>query len=355
MTRTVRALAALALTLTLGLGFAPRFGSPAQAADNELVFGGFGGTFQKELEATVIRAFEKKYGVKVIYVAGTSAQLNAKVLGNPGNPGIDIIWCTDSSYYIGRKAGLFAPLDKARIPNLANLYPFAVYPDGIGVMMGIQAFGIEYNTKVFAEKGWAAPTSWNDLWDPKYKGHVAAYNLPIGYATVFFSVVAEMTGAKPGNYEPAWAKIAEFVPNVLTFVNPPAQLDALFATGGAWIGFNGSARIGELAARGVPVALANPKEGSVRNPNQFVIVKNGPNSDLAHKFIDFALAAEAQHDIAKTMMLGPVNQNVKLEPEIAATVPYGDAVAKLWAIPQDPINEDMTELTQRWTTVVSKK
>jgi len=143
--------------------------------------------------------------------------------------------------------------------------------------------------------------------------------------------------------------------DVLTFVNPPAQLDALFATGGAWIGFNGSARIGELAARGVPVALANPKEGSVLNPNQFVIVKNGPNADLAHKFIDFALALEAQHDIAKTMMLGPVNKNVKLEPEIAATVPYGDAVAKLWAIPQDPINEDMSELTLRWTSVVSKK
>ena len=26
-----------------------------------------------------------------------------------------------------------------------------------------------YNTKYFKEKGWAAPTSWNDLKDPKYK------------------------------------------------------------------------------------------------------------------------------------------------------------------------------------------
>jgi putative spermidine/putrescine transport system substrate-binding protein len=345
-----------ALTVALAVGAAVRLSvAPAAAADNELVFGGFGGSFEKSLKATVIPMFEKKYGAKVIYVAGTSAQLNAKILGNPTNPGIDIIWGTDSSYYIGRKAGLWAKLDKAAMTNFADLYPFAIYKDGTGVMMGIQSFGIEYNTKVFAEKGWAAPTSWEDLWDPKYKGHVVAYNLPIGYATVFFSVVAQLTHSKPGNYEAAWAKIATLVPNALTFVNPPAQVDALFATGGGWIGFNGSARIGQLASRGVPVALAVPKEGAVLNPNQFVIVKNGPNAALANKFINFALGVEAQEQIAKTMLLGPVNKKVKLDAASAAKVPYGEATKKLWQIDQDPINEDIKPLEQRWTKVISSK
>jgi putative spermidine/putrescine transport system substrate-binding protein len=344
-----------ALAIALALGATARLSiAPAAAAENELVFGGFGGNFQKAMEATVIPMFEKQYGAKVIYVAGTSAQLNAKILANPQNPGIDVIWGTDASYYIGRQAGLFAKLDKAKVPNLAELYPFAIYSDGIGVMMGIQSFGIEYNKKIFAEKHWAPPTSWEDLWDPKYKGHVVAYNLPIGYASVFFSVVAELTGSKPSNYEPAWAKIGKLVPNVLTFVNPPAQVDALFATGGAWIAFNGSARIEELAARGVPVALAIPKEGSVLNPNQFVIVKNGPNAELAHKFINFALGVSAQEQIAKTMLLGPVNQKVKLDAAVAAKVPYGETAKKLWIIDQDPINKDMKALVQRWTTVVSK-
>ena len=353
MTKTsgIRALAAsLALSVATLLAI-----GPAKAADNELVFGGFGGSFEKSLKATVIPMFEKKFNAKVIYVAGTSSQLNAKILGNPKNPGIDIIWGTDSSYYTGRKAGLWAKLDKAAIPNLADLYPFAVYPDGSGVMMGIQSFGIEYNTKVFAEKGWAPPTSWEDLWDPKYKGHLVAYNLPIGYATVFFSVLAELTHSKPGNYEAAWEKIAKLVPNAMTFVNPPAQVDALFATGGAWIGFNGSARIGQLAEHGVPVALAVPKEGAVLNPNQFVMVKNGPNPKLAAEFINLALGVEAQQKIAETMLLGPVNQKVKLDAKEAAKVPYDEATKKLWMIDQDPINENIKELTDRWTTVVSKK
>jgi putative spermidine/putrescine transport system substrate-binding protein len=340
-----------ALTIALAIGAT----TPAVAADNEIVFGGFGGSFEKSLKATVIPMFEKKFNAKVIYVAGTSAQLNAKVFANPKNPGIDIIWGTDSSYYIGRKAGIWAQLDKKEMTNFADLYPFAIYKDGTGVMMGIQSFGIEYNTKVFKEKGWAPPTSWEDLWDPKYKGHVVAYNLPIGYATVFFSVVAELTKSKPGNWEPAWEKIAKLVPNALTFVNPPAQVDALFATGGGWIGFNGSARIGQLAAHGVPVALAVPKEGAVVNPNQFVLVKNGPNAALANKFINFALSVEAQEQIAKTMLLGPVNKKVKLDADAATKVPYGEATEKLWLIDQDPVNENIKELLDRWTKVVSAK
>ena len=327
----------------------------ASAASNEVVFGGFGGSFEKALKATVIPMFEKKYNAKVIYVAGTSAQLNAKLLANHTNPGIDVIWGTDASFYSGKQAGLFDKLDKSKVPNLADLYPFAVYADDIGVMMGMQACGIEYNTKVFAEKGWAPPTSWNDLWDPKYKGHVVSYNLPIGYASVFFSVVAQLTHAKAPDFAAAWPKIAALAPNVLTFVNPPAQVDALFATGGAWIGYNGSARIGELEARGAPVALATPKEGSVINPNQFVIVKNGPNPDLANKFIDVALSIEAQEQIAKTMLLGPVNRKVKLDAAAAAKVPYGDAVKQLWLIDQDPINANMKQLVEHWTEVVSKK
>jgi putative spermidine/putrescine transport system substrate-binding protein len=345
-----------ALVVALVIGTLLRFAvTPASAASNEIVFGGFGGSFEKAMKETVIPMFEKKYNAKVIYVAGTSAQLNAKLLANRANPGIDVIWGTDASYYSGKKAGLFAKLHTSKVPNLADLYPFAVYKDDIGVMMGIQACGIEYNKKVFTDKGWAPPTSWNDLWDPKYKGHVVSYNLPIGYASVFFSVVAQLTHAKAPDFAAAWPKISALVPNVLTFVNPPAQVDALFATGGAWIGYNGSARIGELAKRGVPVALASPKEGAVLNPNQFVIVKKGPNPDLANKFINLALSVEAQEQIAKTMLLGPVNRKVKLDAAAAAKVPYGDAVKKLWIINQDPINANMKQLVEHWTKVVSKR
>ena len=91
------------------------------------------------------------------------------------------------------------------------------------------------------------------------------------------------------------------------------------------------------------------------NPNQFVLVKNGPNAALANKFINFALSVEAQEQIAKTMLLGPVNKKVKLDADAATKVPYGEATEKLWLIDQDPVNENIKELLDRWTKVVSAK
>jgi putative spermidine/putrescine transport system substrate-binding protein len=325
----------------------------AAAAEKELVFSGFGGSLQKALQATVIPAFEKKYGVKVIYVTGTSNQILAKVRAQKAKPQIDVIWANDTTHYQGKVEKLYAKLDTSKVKSLSQLYDFAKDPDGVGVVMGIQALSLEYNTKVFKEKGWAPPTSWLDLWDPKYKGHVVAYNMPIGYANLLLAEIAKLSGGSADNLDPGWKKFKELVPNALAFINPPAQVDALFTTGGAWLGYNGSARIYDLIATGAPVAAVRPKEGAILYPQQFDIVAGGPNPDLAQKFIEFAISTEAQEMIAKSMLLGPVNRNVKLSPADAAKVPYGEKdVAALQKLNIEKINADLQKLTARWTAMV---
>ncbi len=54
----------------------------------------------------------------------------------------------------------------------AELFDTARFKDDKAVGIGLVATGLMYNTKVFKEKGWAPPTSWNDLKDPKYKGQL---------------------------------------------------------------------------------------------------------------------------------------------------------------------------------------
>jgi putative spermidine/putrescine transport system substrate-binding protein len=154
----------------------------ASAPEKELLFGGFGGTLQRAMQTHVIRAFEKKFGVHVTYVTGTSTEMLAKVRAQGGQPQIEIIWTTETTHDQARALGVSEKLDPKIVTNLVDLTPSARMPGDVGVGMGMQALAIEYNTKVFQEKGWAAPTSWSDLWDPKFKGHVVAYNVPIGYA-----------------------------------------------------------------------------------------------------------------------------------------------------------------------------
>jgi len=329
-------------------------GSSAQAAEEkELVFAGFGGSLQKSLQATVIPAFEKKYGVKVVYVTGTSNQILAKVKAQKNSPQIDVIWANDTTHYQGKAEKLYAKLDPAKVPNLSQVYDFAKDRDGIGIVMGIQALGIEYNTQVFKEKGWAPPTSWMDFWDPKYKGHVVFYNMPIGYANLLFAKIADLNGGSVTNLEPAWNKMKELKPNVLAFIDPPAQVDALFGTGSAWIGYNGSARVHDFAGTGAPVAMVLPKEGGILYPQQFDIVEGAPHPDLAQKFIDFTISPEAQKMIAESLLLGPVNKTVKLDDKAAARVPYGEKeVTSLLNLDIGPVNQNLQALTARWTAMV---
>lgn len=329
------------------------WGQVAHANEKELVFSGFGGSLQKALQATVIPAFEKKYGVKVVYVTGTSNQILAKVRSQKAHPQIDVIWANDTTHYQGKAEKLFAKLDPSKIPNLASVYDFAKDPDGIGVVMGIQELGVQYNADIFKEKGWAPPTSWLDLWDAKYKGHVIAYNMPIGYTNLVLVQIAKIMGGGPKNLEPGWAKFKQLVPNVLAFVNPPAQVDAAFMNGSAWIGFNGNARVQDLADKGIPVKMITPKEGGILYPQQFDVVAGAPHMDLAQKFIDFTLSLESQQQIATGMLLGPVNKHVKLDPATAAKVPNGaEKVESLLRFDMDPVNSNLGSLSERWSKMI---
>lgn len=353
--------AAVRAVLKKSLGYLAAVGlvcwtASAMAQPKELVFSGFGGSMQKALQSTVIPAFEKQFDAKVIYVSGTSNQILAKVRAQKKHPQIDVIWANDTTHFQGKQEGLYEKLDPKIVTHLPDLYDFARDPDGVGVVMGIQSLSLEYNTQVFKEKGWDAPTSWLDLWDEKYKGHVVAYNMPIGYTNLLLVEIAKLTGGSENDLQPAWDKFAELVPNALAFVTPPAQVDALFGSGAAWIAFNGSTRINDLIDRGAPVALANPKEGSILYPQQFDIVVNAPHPELAQQFVNFALSEEAQKMIAQSMLLGPVNKNVKLDAAEAAKVPYGEKEAtSLLRFNMAPVNGKLAELTARWTEMVGKR
>ena len=65
-------------------------------------------------------------------------------------------------------------------PNLANLLPVAHIKDDLATGVTISVTGLAYNTKVYAEKGWAPPTSWLDLADPKLKGRVQQLLAKVG-------------------------------------------------------------------------------------------------------------------------------------------------------------------------------
>ena len=112
----------------------------------------------------VIPGFEQANGVKVEYVAGNSTDTLAKLQAQKGNQQIDVAIVDDGPMYQAIQLGFCGKVEG--VP--ADLYDAARFKDDRAVGIGLVATGLMYNTKIFAEKGWAPPTSWNDLKDPKY-------------------------------------------------------------------------------------------------------------------------------------------------------------------------------------------
>lgn len=345
-----RVMLAVAIILCLGPASACGFVGGGGSDEQTLVFGGFGGSLEQGMKSEVIPAFEEEFGVDVTYVTGTSDELMARA--RQSSPGIDVMWTNDTTHHNGKSEDLFAELDLETVTNLDSVYDVARDPDDVGVITGIQALGLNYNTEAYERAGLQPPTSWNDLMDPEVAGHVVGYNFPIGYSNLLLVQLADMNGGSGDDLEPGWDAFQKMVDQRTTWVSPPAQMQSLLADGSAWVAFNGSARAYAAKAAGDPVDFVYPDEGAIAYAQYFDILKSAPHPELAQDFVNFALGEQAQQGMAETAMMGPVSQDVELSEEVAATVPYREEVEQLNFVDSDTVNETLDEVTQRWTRMV---
>jgi len=364
-----RALAGLVVVCTLAAGaFAGRAlvsRADAQAksgpgsvppAQKEIVFYGFGGTHEKNMRARIIPAFEQKYGVKVVYVTGTANSSFAKVRAQKDRPEGDVLWTNDVLHVVGKRLGLFEKLDPQRLTNLNDVLDIAKDSEGIGAMQGFQAEGLQYNTKVFRDKGWPVPTSWYDLWKPEFKGRVGLYGASGAYMQYFIPFLARLEGGNERNVEAAFKKLKDLAPSAPTFVNAPAELDNLIKQGEVWITFNGSSRVYELAGTGFPVDFVYPKEGTILFGNWFEVLKGAPHPELAQEFVNYLVSAEAQAAFAKYVFFGPINRLTKLDPETAKRVPHTrEQLAKLVKLDYVAMNEQLPAWTDRFNKEIERR
>ena len=345
---------ALTLALTAIALLATAIGVPA--ASREVVFLGFGGTHEKNMKERVLPAFERKHDARVIYVTGTMAANFARVQAQKGRPEADVLWNNDLVHVTGKRMGLFEKLDAQRVTSLKDVYDVARDADGVGVMQGLQAEGIEYNVKVFRDKGWPAPASWNDLWKPEFKGRVGLYAGTNAYTQYLIPTIARLEGGNERNVDGAFRRFRDLAPSAPTFPVAPAELDNLFKQGEVWIAANGSSRVYELQIAGFPVDFAYPKEGAVIFGNWFDVVKGAPHPELAQELVNYLVSPEAQALFAKHVFFGPINRATKLDPETARRVPFGpEQIGKMLKLDFVAMNDNVAKWTERWNKEIERR
>ncbi len=161
-TITRRSFLATAAAGTLAAGL-PNVVTPARAASkNELVFVGFGGSYQDGQTKALFEPFEKETGIKVVQTTGVDlAKLRAQVQSK--NVEWDLVSIPDRLRYTAVRDGLVQKLDY-KIIDAKDVMPELVTEHAVGCVTIPML--LTYSTTAYptADK---APKTWMDFWDPK--------------------------------------------------------------------------------------------------------------------------------------------------------------------------------------------
>jgi putative spermidine/putrescine transport system substrate-binding protein len=324
----------------------------AGAQSKTLTVAGYGGSWEQQLRKDVFPAFEQKHGVKIEYVAGNSTDTLAKLQAQKGNQVIDVAIVDDGPMYQAIQLGFCGKIDGL---DKSELYPAAAFKDDKAVAVGQTGTGFMINTKTFKDKGWAAPTSWNDLKDAKFKKLLVIPPINNTYGLYTLMMFARLNGGGEKNIEPGFKVMkADINPNVLVYEPSPGKMTELFQSNQGQIAVWGTGRVQAFANTGFPVDFIYPKEGApILLASACPVAKASPNP-LAQDFIKLLISAPVQTSLAKEMGNGPVNTKVDVNMPELRMAPVG-ARAKLVIQPDwDAINAQREEWTKRWNREVER-
>ncbi|HEU6443099.1 MAG TPA: extracellular solute-binding protein, partial [Microvirga sp.] len=207
----------------------------AQAQTKTLYVGMNGGNFERTYTQHVFPDFEKANDVKVVVVPGTSSDILAKATAAKSNPQMHVMFLDDGVMVRAIGAGLCEKIKDT--PALADLAPGARLKDDMAVGIDLGMTGLAYNKKMFDENGWAPPTSWMDLADPKYKGKVVFQSAAASsFGLHAFLMFNRIQGGDEKNVEPGFSKFKDTIgPNVLEYIPSSAKISEMVQTGEAAI------------------------------------------------------------------------------------------------------------------------
>ena len=327
------------------------------------------------IDEELLTKFEEETGIKLIYdVFDSNEVLETKMLA--GGSGYDVV--VPSGTFLQRQitAGAFQELDLSKLPNHGNMWdviaarteqydPNNAY--SINYMWGTTGLGV--NTGKVAEAlGDDAPIgSLALVFDPANMEELASCGVH------FLDAPAEMIpaalaylGEDPDSHDKeviakAEAVLAAVAPYIQKFhsseyINSLANGDICVAFG--WSGDILQARDRAWEAdNGVEIAYNAPSEGALMWFDQMAIPVDAPNTEAAHKFLNFIMDAQNMADASNYVYYA--NGNLASQPMLVEDViddpaiyPNEDTLSNLYTTrPYD--SKVQRVVTRMWTKIKS--
>ena len=253
-----------------------------------------------------IRAFEEESGIQVHWVRLSAGEVLVRVRSERTNPQV-ALWFGGPSpeFIVAKHEGLLSPY----APRIDFEPPVGTFDEAhywTGFYFG--AIGFASNTEILDRKGIPPPTSWYDLLKPELKGEISvAYAYTSGTANTLLAAIVQMMGEDAG-----FDYIAELDRNVHHYNRSGSACVTQVGFGEVGVGIAFSHDIVKKGpAKGYPVVLSFPKEGTGFEIGAMALVNGGPNQVAAKRFMDWALSVRAQNLMQKWFRT-PLNPKAKV-------------------------------------------
>jgi spermidine/putrescine transport system substrate-binding protein len=277
-----------------------------------------------------VPAFQKKFGVKVRYIEdiNDNPSLLGKIAGSlqaGRNPDRDIIVPTD--YLAERlvKLGWIEKFSHTEVPNAKNIVPGLAHPDWdpnreYSLPWATYMTGIAYDIK----KTGRTLTSVNDIFDPKFRGHVSMLNqMRDTLALVLLGLGIAPEKATYADAETAVAKIKENVKNGQIRQFFGNDYGAALSRGDVWVTFAFSGDVVQLQKDNPNLRFLVPKEGLYHSVDNMVIPLKAAHREAALAWMNYIYQPAVYAEIiAAVQYIPPVAGTQefvrKIDPKLAS-------------------------------------
>jgi putative spermidine/putrescine transport system substrate-binding protein len=320
---------------------------PASAQGGQVVIGTWGGDYQNLLQAHVAEVVMKPLGIDVVYDTANDTVRKTKLMAERRLPrgSMDIAALNASGTYEMWKNGALEELDYSKMPNAAHILPKLKSKYFVPHIYSGRV--ILYNPKLIK----TAPTSYADLWAPENQGKVGV--IDIQYSTTIESA-ALINGGGVSNYEPGKEKLLELKKmGVKIYPTNEAMAQAL-KTEECGMCIMWKARGVMWQNAGVPIEIANPKEGVVLYVSGMGMAKNARNKEQAYAYLDGLLDPRPQVSFAEHMGYSPTVDNVTIAPALASRIMFEPEVQTSFLLQDEEYLAKTDPSLQDWWSKVFK-
>ncbi len=324
------------------------------------------------ISKNTIAQFERETGIEVVYdTYDSDATLEAKMMA--GDSGYDLV--TTSTNFFSRqiKAGVYAPLDRSKLPNWKNLDPHVLAieaesdPGNAHAVPYLHSInGFAYNIDMIRARMPDAPV---DSLDMIFKPSIVAHFADCGVSLLDSAedvlqlamnyLHIDPNSRRPEDFKAAERLIVSVRPYIRAFdsveyMNGLANREVCIAM--SYSGDYAASRA-RAAAAGVNVNLAFtvPKEGANESFDAWLIPQGAPHPKAAHRFLNFILEPRVVAEVTNEIHYG--NDNVAANPYVDPKLlsdptiyPTPEIEARLYRTTEvDPATERIR--TRTWTRI----